>query len=233
MEWYTALLSHELSNRLGAAETAVRLIIESGGDVPDDRRERIHELILKSIQSGLETAEGVRAIFSAQSGEGTAGSRRMLPLGSVVRDAIHQMRIPASERGIDLHLVESGSEEPIDSERFALAFFNVVSNAIQHHDRPGGKGRVVVDVTRDPEAWSVTVSDDGPGIPAELVGCILESVVQHPSGNGSGLGLAIAAEAVEKMGGTISVEKNAERGMAFRFTMPHLAASPALHTAER
>lgn len=219
LEGYTAMLSHELGNRLGAAETAVRLIVESGAQLPPERLERLHELILRSVKSGLETVQGVRALFHPHGADG-AQSIRALPLGSVIRDAVHQMRVPAAERGIELHLSHAGPEEPIDAERFPLVFFNLVTNAIRHHDAPDGAGHVVIDVEEDADGWAVIVRDDGPGIPPELSDRVFEPMVRSSQGDGAGLGLAIAREAVEQMGGTIAFEAAPERGTVFRFTVP-------------
>jgi signal transduction histidine kinase len=221
IEAYTAMLSHELGNRLGAAETAVRLIMEEGDALPPNRIGALHELILRSLKSGRDTVQGVRALFG-RGDRADARSVRTLPLGAVIRDAVHEMRIAAADRNIELELVDSGPEEPIDAERLPLAFFNLVTNAIRHHDVADGKGRVVVRVSDDVDAWTVSVADDGPGVPDELRDRLFEPLVRSPNGDGAGLGLAIAREAVEQMGGRIWFESAGGRGTRFHFTMRKL-----------
>jgi signal transduction histidine kinase len=221
IEAYTAMLSHELGNRLGAAETAISLIMEEGDTLSPERVASLHELILRSLKSGRETVQGVRSLFGR--GERAAtDSVRMLPLGAVIRDAVHEMRIAAAERNIELELVEAATEEPIDAERFPLAFFNLVTNAIRHHDVPHGTGRVVVQVSEARNHWTVSVTDDGPGIPDSLRNRLFEPLTTSPNGPGAGLGLAIARGAVEQMGGRIWFEPATGRGTRFQFTMRKL-----------
>lgn len=216
---YTEMLSHELSNRLGAAETAVRLLLESEKPLPPDRIERLHELILASLKSGMETVQGVLVLAGADR-EGST-ERRTLPLSSIVRDAVQQMRLHAADRGIEIHLASAGPAEPIDAERLPLALFNLVTNAVRHHDVPDGQGKVVVDVVEDDDACVITVEDDGPGIPPHLRDTLFQPRVQGREGSGgSGLGLAIARAAIRQMGGEISLESTGDRGTTFRVTLP-------------
>ena len=80
--------------------------------------------------------------------------------------------------------------------------------------------------------FTVTVSDTGPGIPAEECERIFEKFRQVDSSNtrakgGTGLGLAIAREIVEMHGGRIWVESTLGQGSAFRTELPVRAAAVA------
>lgn len=221
LEAYTAMLSHELGNRLGAAETAARLIMRSGATLSEESSLRLHELILKSVKSGLETVQGVRSLFRPRGADGD-DAVPTFPMGSLIRDAVNQLRIRAADQSIHLRILNAGQDDPVDAERFPLAFFNLVSNAIRHHDRPDGLGKVTIDVVDSPGGWTVTVADDGPGIPPELRDRVFEPLIRDLDGSGAGLGLAIAREAVEQMGGTIAFECGEPRGTTFRFTVPRV-----------
>jgi signal transduction histidine kinase len=75
----------------------------------------------------------------------------------------------------------------------------------------------------------VTVSDQGPGIPEDLLPTIFEpfvrvSAAREKDTGGYGLGLAIAKRAIELHGGTISAQNAAEGGLRVRITLP-LAAN--------
>ena len=218
-EGYTAMLSHELANRLGAAETAVQLLEESGPSLSEERSEKLHRLIRDSVHSGLQTVHSVRALFR-QSLPGEPAPIRRLPLATMVSDAVHQMRFPADAKGVALELVSAGDATFVDAERLPLVLFNLVTNAVRHHDTPNSEGRVWIEVTRNEEGWTIEVRDNGPGIPEHLRDRIFEPLVRDPAGGGSGLGLAIAKEAVEQMGGEIEFEPAPERGTIFRFTVP-------------
>ena len=78
----------------------------------------------------------------------------------------------------------------------------------------------------------ISVSDQGPGIPADRQAEIFDKFVRlerdmHGTVRGSGLGLAISRQLVEAMGGTMNVESSGipGEGSTFTFTLP---AAPAL-----
>jgi signal transduction histidine kinase len=227
LEGYTAMLSHELGNRLGAAETAVRLLIEKPS-IDEERRLRLNGLILDSVHGALETVESVRAIFRGRD-QGTDAEIRRLPLASILSDVVHQMRVPAEARGSRLTVAGPLGTDPVDAERLPLVVYNLLGNAIRHHDCHDGTGEVTVTVTEAPDALAFAVVDDGPGIPDEMLDRIFEPHHRGPAANdeGTGLGLAIAREAVEQMGGTIELPACVGRGCTVRFTIPRARVSPA------
>jgi signal transduction histidine kinase len=75
------------------------------------------------------------------------------------------------------------------------------------------------------------VSDNGPGIPPELIDEIFEPffTTKEP-GKGTGLGLAVAAGLVDAMGGTIRVDSPEGRGTSFTVVLP--AAPDDRHDGE-
>ena len=121
LEAYTAMLSHELGNRLGAAETAARLIMRSGATLSDESRRRLHELILRSVNSGLETVQGVRSLFRP-CGADDGDAVPMFPMGSLIRDAVNQLRIRAADQAIHLPHRDPGPRPP-DRRRAVSARF--------------------------------------------------------------------------------------------------------------
>jgi two-component system OmpR family sensor kinase len=69
---------------------------------------------------------------------------------------------------------------------------------------------------------SIDVSDDGPGIPAELLETVFERFAKSAESRGSGLGLAIARAIVTAHGGTIGATSDpaARRGTTIRVALP-------------
>lgn len=97
---------------------------------------------------------------------------------------------------------------------------NLVNNAIKHHDRKAGVVRIGVSGHGNQYAFSV--SDDGPGIPAEYHRKIFEmfqTLKPRDAVEGSGMGLAIVKKVLSLYGGDISVHSSG-RGCEFRFTWP-------------
>lgn len=77
-------------------------------------------------------------------------------------------------------------------------------NAVNH-----GK-KAHIELTGDESEVVVTIRDEGPGIPQELIGRVFEpffrvDLARRKSGPGAGLGLAIAKEIIERFGGSIEL----------------------------
>jgi two-component system sensor histidine kinase KdpD len=104
------------------------------------------------------------------------------------------------------------------------ALSNVVNNAVSH--TPKGT-RVTIDAQVSPDAIVMRVTDDGPGIPADILPRVFEKFVRSQrekadrsdKGEGTGLGLAIAKGIVEAHGGAIAAESPVAAGKGARITL--------------
>jgi signal transduction histidine kinase len=98
---------------------------------------------------------------------------------------------------------------------------NLVGNAIKFTDT----GEVRVTARASDGHFNVSVSDTGPGIPAEHHSRIFEQFQQVDNSNtrakgGTGLGLAIAKQIVEMHGGRIWVESTMGKGSTLQMELP-------------
>jgi signal transduction histidine kinase len=108
-----------------------------------------------------------------------------------------------------------------DEQRLTQVLLNLVGNAIKFTD--AGEVRVIARAING--HFNVSVSDTGPGIPAEHQGRIFEQFQQVDNSNtrakgGTGLGLAIAKQIVEMHGGRIWVESRLGKGSTFQMEIP-------------
>lgn len=108
-----------------------------------------------------------------------------------------------------------------DGEKLARVFDNVLRNAVSY-STPGGQVRL--DARRVDGQVTVTISNQGLGIPEGELANIFNKfyrldAARSSATGGAGLGLAIAKEIVEHHGGTISAESTG-RETAFRITLP-------------
>jgi signal transduction histidine kinase len=117
-----------------------------------------------------------------------------------------------------------------DPDKIDQVLSNLVENAVRH-----GAGTVTIDITpaaspREGEdtGTSVTVSDEGPGIPEESMNRVFTRFWRGSKRGGTGLGLYIVKGIVEAHGGTITVGRAPGGGAEFRFTLP--VAAPAYLT---
>lgn len=120
----------------------------------------------------------------------------------------------------------------VDADKYRRILLNLLSNAFKF--TPDG-GSVSVTLERQGGEALLSVSDDGPGVPAHLRGAVFERYRQSGEGarglhGGSGLGLAIVKEFAELHGGFASAEQGAEGGALFLVQLP-LAAPPGVEVA--
>lgn len=80
-------------------------------------------------------------------------------------------------------------------------------------------------VTESGDVVEITVVDNGPGLPSELIDQVFEPfVTTKEPGKGTGLGLAVCARVIEAMGGTIHADNTDAGGAVFRLILPALHA---------
>jgi two-component system sensor histidine kinase BaeS len=131
-------------------------------------------------------------------------------------------------RGVALRTVHSGPVPPVrgDDDRLQQVLGNLLDNALQH--TPAG-GHVTIDVTAHAvlHAVTITVTDDGAGIPVDQLDSIFDRFHRADparsgaDGSGSGLGLTIARAIVHAHGGTITAHSRGPgTGAAFTLTLP-------------
>ena len=115
-----------------------------------------------------------------------------------------------------------------DADRLIQVFLNLARNALQalgeqglivfetrmtlHHRLTLPSGRSVPTLT-------VSVSDDGPGMDAELLEQVATPLFTTRIG-GTGLGLAVARHWVTRHGGTLRIESTPGRGTCVRVALP-------------
>jgi signal transduction histidine kinase len=101
--------------------------------------------------------------------------------------------------------------------------YNLVSNAIKHNDKDSTE--IEISASLQGKFLLLRVSDNGPGIPENLVEKIFEPLVTlgHKTKNGessSGIGLATLKKIVEAMQGEIAVKRNQPYGSIFMISVP-------------
>jgi PAS domain S-box-containing protein len=100
-------------------------------------------------------------------------------------------------------------------------FSNLISNAINHCDRPDG--RIEIFVRHGAQNYEFSVVDNGPGISPEYherIFVIFQTLKGRDVKENTGIGLSIVKKIVETEGGEIAIESELGKGTTFRFTWP-------------
>jgi signal transduction histidine kinase len=221
-------IAHEINNpvnavinTLGPLQEAIRGLAaaKKGSDTTAAAAEA--EEMLRVVQRGATRSKAiVQALHNYSRGD--EEMPRELNLARGIDDTVdllrHRLRNIRVEKEIDPKLRVVGFAGQIDQ-----VFMNLVTNAAQAiGDRPQG-GTIVI--TAKPlagqEQADITVSDDGPGIPAAVLPRIFDPFFTTKDvGEGSGLGLSIVHSIIERHGGTIRVDSRPGQGTIFHIVLP-------------
>lgn len=118
--------------------------------------------------------------------------------------------------------VDQQGEFYTSPSRVTLILNNLISNAIKYADLRKSDPRIEVRILANAEKATLTVSDNGEGIPESARAKIFDMFYRaSASGSGSGLGLYIVKEAIEKISGSIEVHSEYANGTMFTVTIPN------------
>ena len=107
----------------------------------------------------------------------------------------------------------------VDADRLRQAVENVLSNAVKHS--PKGKTVLIhAEVQEEDTEAVLSVSDQGPGIPEELLSTLFEPFRAGSGSKGLGLGLYLARQIALAHGGQLSVDTTYQDGARFLLHLP-------------
>lgn len=113
---------------------------------------------------------------------------------------------------------------PCEPELLMRSFDNILRNAIKHSHQ--GQ-TITVSASANGDGLKISIQDQGPGVPAELLPKIFDPFFKHGDKAGQGLGLAIAKRGIERHHGALSVELLQPTGLSFRIALPAAALASA------
>jgi two-component system, sporulation sensor kinase E len=121
-------------------------------------------------------------------------------------------RINLQHIRVEKNYPDSPIEIEVDRSKLIIAFTNLVINAIEAMET--NKGELAVSISALPTAYSVSIRDNGKGIPDEFLPKLFEPFFTSKK-NGMGLGLAACYSIIESHQGTINVETKLDKGSNF------------------
>ena len=135
----------------------------------------------------------------------------------------------ASERGIRLEIDPDTwlSESPVKIQVLTSVLGNLIDNAMDAVAAGPGPGRVEVGLREDEQAVTIVVTDNGPGVPPELVSRIFldgYSTKTHQDGRLRGVGLALVHRMVSRSHGWVDVSSAEGGGARFTVVVPRQRA---------
>jgi signal transduction histidine kinase len=219
-------IAHEINNpvnavinTLGPLEGALRELADAKDPAAAAAASRDAHEMLSVVQRGAARSKAiVQALHNYSRGD--EEKPREVALARSIDDTLdllrHRLKDIRVEKQIDPALRITGFAGQVDQ-----VFMNLITNAAQAIGERGGTIRIAAARHAEPSEVEVTITDDGPGIPPEVIPRIFDPFFTTKDvGEGSGLGLSIVHGIVERHGGHIQVQSRVGEGTTFRVTLP-------------
>lgn len=207
------MIVHDIKGALvGLLGNAELILLEEG--LSRDARDCAEAI----VEVSRRTDDLVLDILDAVRGDGSLPvCRAPTDLTALLRSVVTSMRDRCG--GVVVQSTPGGTTAAVDARLFRRVLGNLLDNAVKY-----GGGSVTASIQPDgAETVTISVTDDGPGIPANEQDCIFDPYVRLGSGSARrsyGLGLAFCKRAVEAHGGRIWVESDGRSGASFRVQVP-------------
>ncbi|HTL59317.1 MAG TPA: ATP-binding protein [Candidatus Limnocylindrales bacterium] len=222
LERLLARLAHEIRNPLSSLDVHVQLLEEDLTCLSPDMRNQLNPR-LGIIRGELHRLESIVSQFLRLASPSSL-DLEPVEIAKIVNHVCDLLRPEAATRQIEIsvRIQDPLPEIQADSVRLTQALLNLVINAIQAVER---NGQVEVTAQLLEQSLSLSVLDNGPGLPTEKLASIFDPFFTTKS-EGHGLGLWIAQQIVTAHGGRLTAQNRPERGAAFMLILPLTRKEP-------
>ena len=226
---FVAILAHELRNPLGPIRNAARILKLKGPQDPELRSpiemiERQTEQLARLLDDLLDVSRISRGALEVR--------REHLAFSEVVDASVGACGEELRARGVELRvsLPTEPTELVADRARLVQVLCNLISNAAKY--TPSG-GKVELNASVSGETMTLSVKDNGIGIPSERLADIFELFAQvdhsYERGGGLGIGLTLVRQIATLHGGSIEARSEGiGHGSEFVLTLPVVATAKAV-----
>jgi signal transduction histidine kinase len=214
--------SHELRSPLTSVQGFAELLMLERDQLTPAQADTV-EIILDNTRHLVRLLNDLLDLARSDAGRLTI---KPVPteVGPLVAEAVRTMRgqTEAAEQVLVEEVAEGLPPLRVDPDRIRQVLLNLLTNA---HEYCPERASIRVSAQQIGAEVEISVTDDGPGIPASQLEHIFERFTRGDAGltqrvGGTGLGLAISKSLVELHGGSIDAESVPGEGSTFRITLP-------------
>ena len=204
---------HEVNNTFAA--TVLRLEMLAQDIPPDSPAQESVAVIAEATRQGIGLVRRVRELARL--------ARPLVPRPVDLTTAVMGALRPLRERlgtqpGVQI-VTELGAVPPVsgDPAELTLAVSELIANAM---DAVAGRGRVRIATGRDGRDVYCRISDDGPGLTADVLPHVFEPFFTTSGERGRGLGLTIALGVAMRHDGNVRLAPAPGGGVVATFQLP-------------
>lgn len=228
-------VAHEINNPLTGVLGYSEMVLSR--DIPEEISGEIQTI----YQEALRAAKIVQNLLFFARRQDT--EKQYLDLNSVLVRALEMKSYDFKVGNIKVvsQLSPKIPKTMLDEHQLVQVFLNILTNAEQAIHQATGNGQISVYTVNSDDAIEITIKDDGPEIPPEVLNRIFEPFFTTKEvGQGTGLGLSISYGIIKQHGGDIWAECVAGEGTTFHICLPVAAPEelavlqvPAVASTER
>ena len=218
-----SIIGHDLRNPFNNILVLSELLTDSIKKTDVATCEQYTELINSTAKNTLLLLENLMGWAQTQTGQIHYYSEK-INLSDTIAEIVNLSNSIAATKDITLNQIESETIEIYSDEKLLKTVLrNLISNAIKF-THPGGNIDIIT--TAQKNQIEICISDNGVGMDKETAKKLFStgttSTTTRGTANekGSGFGLILCKEFAEKLGGTIWVESERDKGSDFKFTLP-------------
>lgn len=213
---FIADAAHELRTPLAALKLRMQLAERAAGE---EERKAAFEDLKQGFDRALHTVQQLLVLARHEPGA-AAQVYREVDLRMLAGSAVADFAQAASVKRIDLGV--TGEDKAIveaDPDALRILLENLLDNAIRYTQEGG---RIDVSVAADSSSCSISVRDNGPGIPGGEMSRVFDRFYRIPGtqAEGSGLGLAIVRRIADAHRARLEA-KDAGPGLCISVVFPH------------
>ena len=227
---FLATLAHELRNPLAPLRTGLELL--DAASLNPDRAQHIRAMMGRQLGQLVKLIDDLLDVSRISTGKVILQLERV-DLRNVVEAALEssQPAIQAAQHELRVHLPLTPVYVDCDPSRLEQVICNLINNACKYTPK---HGHIEVALDEVDGHASLRVSDDGLGIPQEMLPLVFDMFTQvdrnlDRAQGGLGIGLSLVRRLMNLHGGTVHANSAGQhKGSTFTLMLPIGSRNPAL-----
>jgi len=204
-------IAHEIRNPLGSIKGASNLLANELKSLNQPKIQEYHTIITEEIERLNNILTNFQDLTKPLKIE-----KDSVSMNEVIQKTVKLVKMGIQNLDIRLELSTNLPMIQADASSLKQVFLNLIKNAAE---ACGSGGELEIKTASDPPWIKITFSDDGPGIPPELVNRIFEPFFTTKA-RGMGVGLAICQRIIQAHNGRIEVNNRLPKGAQFNIFLP-------------
>lgn len=207
-ELHARQVVHEANNPLGVVRNYIALLREQ---ITSKQAQEDFDLVESELRRVARILQDMKRTDAAGQAPTNAG---VVDLNALIQDVIRFCRLGRPEMArveTTLQLEKALPAMRTNGDKLKQVLTNLVFNAAEA--MPGGGSISITSAqgaTPDQPSVEITVSDTGPGLPAEVLAHLYQPIKSNKGGAHQGLGLTIVGKLVEELGGALHCESSSQ-----------------------